>query len=287
MDCPKCGSENKDDAPYCWLCLERFGPAPPPPADRPGAAVPVDDTQGRRTRTLIVVLGVLLVIAVAVVAVASSGGYSVSRYEVLFDPRPAPGMAAGDLATEMRITYDVGLVPKFGGFKFVGFEPVDDVSVTDADGRPLTFTVNDTDYRETRIAWDFPPVMLGKRTVVVRFHVSTRPVGAATPALFAAEWPRNFSVPVHDVTFRYVLPPGVRPDSVTTSPEGGRVENGPAGPDRLHPKADPVVPRLAQLCQVRLGDGPRVRFQGQLGPGLQVEDPPDRIQDLAVSRSRQ
>ena len=54
--------------------------------------------------------------------------------------------------------------------------------------------------------------------------------GLLLGVLFAAEWPRNFSVPVHDVTFRYVLPPGVRPDSVTTSPEGGRVENGPAYP---------------------------------------------------------
>jgi len=108
----------------------------------------------------------------------------------------------------MRITYDVGIIPKSSGYKFVGMAPVHDVSVTDGAGRPLPFELDASGYREQRIEWTFPRTWMDERTVVVRFttvpQVARKRHGRRIllSCRLAPELPR----PVHDATFAWVLP---------------------------------------------------------------------------------
>ena len=101
--------------------------------------------------------------------VAAQADYIISRYEASFEPITNQNGEMRDVATTLLIEYDIASGSKSDGFKFVGNNQIENISVTDGAGQPLSFTQEKMD--ETRINWQFPEVTQGKQTVIVKFTI--------------------------------------------------------------------------------------------------------------------
>lgn len=168
--------------------------------------------------SLILALVALALVATPAVAAPS---YTISHYEATFELVPDGAGKLRDVAVTLYITYDITSGPKSSGFKFIGTLPVKDISVTDGSGKPLKHRLEKLE--ENRITWYFPAVNRGKQTVIARFVLVGALRGTLKLNSLRFEWVKNWKVPVHDATYRFILPEDYAYDSLTVSPPGKRI----------------------------------------------------------------
>lgn len=139
--------------------------------------------------------------------------YELSSYEATFHLSED----GSDAYVTLKIVYDIGTEQKQDGFKFIGKNEIDLLSVTDGDGNSLDCRI---DYlRETRIQWFFSPAKNMQQTVIAKFRVQNALSGTPWSDTFEAPWVGVWRVPVKNVTYKLVFPPRFSPEKIKTEPE--------------------------------------------------------------------
>lgn len=152
--------------------------------------------------------------------------YSISRYDATYIP-VGDGTGNRDVTTKLRITYDVGYIPK-AGVSTVKFDCLDHVraaSVTDSKGRPVKCRVVKNIANADEVQWDSPWCWMGAQTIDVTIAWQADNCGWSGSGLqIVDDYALRTDVPVRRARLTCVLPPGIPGEPTYTSPEGGRVE---------------------------------------------------------------
>lgn len=153
---------------------------------------------------------------------AQNSACEITHYEATFEPlKTHDENTYRNVAVTLYIDYHITEGTKSGGFKYVGTKPVRDIQVTDEKQRPLPF-IHTTD-AEHKISWMFNPVSEGGRqTVVASFIIVDALEGDTDRNQLAAPWVKNWQVPVRDITYSLILPPGKAIDRVSAGKLDGR-----------------------------------------------------------------
>jgi hypothetical protein len=164
----------------------------------------------RRPQYVAVTIGVIGLFSAPDHSVAYD--YELSSYEVTFHLIEG----SPDAYVTLELVYSVGEESKSDGFKFVGESVISELAVTDGKGNPLECRTRKL--RETRVEWFFPPVRNTDQTVIVSFRIHNLLSGMPWSNSLEASWVGVWRVPVKNVTYRVVFPPGFHPENVSSKP---------------------------------------------------------------------
>ena len=159
-----------------------------------------------------VAVAIALIAMTAAAAGQETTDYVIRNYELTADLRAG----SPDVRITMDITYEINSGTKSEGFKYIGKYRAIDVRGTDADGDPVATEVQHQ--RETLIRWRFRPAGPGDKRVRISFTMPDALSGSEAQNVFEAEWAGIFKVPVHNATYRLILPAGWAEDSVDVTP---------------------------------------------------------------------
>lgn len=134
-----------------------------------------------------------------------SPNYEISQYRATFELFKN----SLDVGVRLEITYKIGDSYKSDGFKFVGNNPVSDLSCGTDTGEPLNSEIKQM--RETKILWYFPKVKNCSKTVIANFKLKNFLRKIDKKYILDAKWAGIFKVPVERSTFEVIFPEDVDP----------------------------------------------------------------------------
>jgi len=172
-----------------------------------------------KLKVLIFLTFLLVVLVPPGVLHAAEADYYISHYEATFKLVPDTAGELRDVEVTLFITYSITNGPKSDGFKFIGELPVKDISVTDAEGEPLKHEFREMD--ENRIKWHFTPLDHGQQTVIVHFTLVNALEGSLKENNLRFDWVKNWKVPMHDATYRFILPEDYGIENIEAGPAEG------------------------------------------------------------------
>ena len=133
---------------------------------------------------------------------------SLSSYEATFEVIANSKDELRDIKVKLKITYNVLGKLKKRGKKFIEARPIEEVQVTDGEGKPLRFDVSNSGKRYSKISWYFSSITEGEQVVVIRFKLPNAITIKEEKNYFWAYWVGSWLVPVDKALYRFIFPPG-------------------------------------------------------------------------------
>ncbi len=133
---------------------------------------------------------------------------SLSFYEATFEVVANSKNKFRDVQVELKITYHILGKSKKRGLKFIEARPIEEVKVTDGEGKSLRFDVSNSGKKYSKISWYFPGVTEGKQLVVIRFKLPNAITIKEEKNYFWAYWVGSWLVPVDKALYRFIFPDG-------------------------------------------------------------------------------
>ena len=98
---------------------------------------------------------------------------SLSSYEATFEVIANSKDELRDIKVKLKITYNILGKLKKRGKKFIEARPIEEVQVTDGEGKPLRFDVSNSGKRYSKISWYFSSITEGEQVVVPKGTATT------------------------------------------------------------------------------------------------------------------
>lgn len=199
---------------------------------------------------LILLSYTIIVLAIESIIPFKAVAYDISRYIATFELIPNNSGKLEDVAVTLDITYNIGSISKNSGFKFVGMLPIKDISITNESYEPLEYKLESK--KEQKISWSFPQVAESNQTVILNFTIIRALKGSLKENHLNFEWVKNWKIPVHNVTYKFILPNDYKIENIKTIPKG-KIEQYSDG--------DAIIVHINKLG----GQGFSVKFSPGLG----------------------
>jgi len=199
---------------------------------------------------LILLSYTIIVLAIESIIPLNTVAYDINRYISTFELIPNNSGKLEDVAVTLDITYNIGSISKNSGFKFVGMLPIKDISISNDRYEPLEYKLESK--KEQKISWSFPQVTENNQTIILNFTIIGALKGSLKENHLNFEWVKNWKIPVHNVTYKFILPDDYKIENIKTIPKG-KVEHYSDG--------DAIIVHIKKLG----GQGFSVKFSPGLG----------------------
>ncbi len=146
--------------------------------------------------------------------VEAKGEIVVSDYEAQFTVVPNESGRFEDVAVTLKITYETTNQRLSNGFKFVGKDKIEKVSVWDESGE-IPFKIEEL--VERKISFNFASVSTGSKVVIINFLIVNAIKEKLFTSHFDATWVGNWSILVKNALYSFTFPASYSYQSVTTN----------------------------------------------------------------------